>query len=333
MPRTHRRARAGGDLRQWPLARGESHRAHPTPLHQSGAHGRDCFLPGCDWDGRTPSLRRQSRRNGITASFRGATPWIVDRSLLGYIMYECIRALDYLNTRDDVDPKRIMCTGASGGGKQSMFFAALDDRLAGAVPVCYISSYQAHIGATACVGEFPSTSSLREPMGDSGVACTGVPYCASALPATCRFFCRRRCMRPWSARNKSIACMARRRRCGGVEVDSKHDHNREMREILYRHVAEQLLGKKQATITEPEDLPVEKEATCASVFLNPAKRCSRSHFVGPRKMVVGYRVPANASAWKKAARKHSVAKVKNENLRRLSQRHWNRKRTLVSMLT
>src|SRR5207247_5984469 len=45
--------------------------------------------------------------------------------------------------------------GASGGGKQSMLFPALDDRLAGAVPVCHISSYQAHMGATACVGEVP----------------------------------------------------------------------------------------------------------------------------------------------------------------------------------
>ena len=49
-----------------------------------------------------------------------------------------------------------MCTGTSGGGMQSMYFAALDERLAGAVPVCYISSYEVHMGATACVCEVPA---------------------------------------------------------------------------------------------------------------------------------------------------------------------------------
>ena len=52
-------------------------------------------------------------------NYRGAAPRIVDRSLLGYVMYECIRAMDYLETRPEIDAKRVMCTGASGGGKQS----------------------------------------------------------------------------------------------------------------------------------------------------------------------------------------------------------------------
>ena len=81
--------------------------------------------------------------------FRGATPRLVDRSLLCYLMYECFRANDYLRSRADVDSERVMCTGASGGGKQSMFFPALDERVAGGVPVCYVSSYVDHIGATA----------------------------------------------------------------------------------------------------------------------------------------------------------------------------------------
>ena len=62
-----------------------------------------------------------------------ATPRIVDRTLQGYVMFECIRALDYLKSREDVDPAKIMCTGASGGGMQSMYFAALDDRLEGSL--------------------------------------------------------------------------------------------------------------------------------------------------------------------------------------------------------
>ena len=190
--------------------------------------------------------------------FRGATPWVVDRSLLGYVMFECIRALDYLSARDDVDPKRILCTGASGGGKQSLFFAALDDRLAGAVPVCYVSSYQAHMGATACVGEVP-VNVLRyanqwEILGlhaPRPLLCIGasrdVPvFHPKEMFATLEHT--KQIYRLYGAESE----------VRGAEVDSKHDYNREMREILYRHVAEHLLGKKDAVIKEPDDLPVEK---------------------------------------------------------------------------
>ncbi|MGE3317239.1 MAG: alpha/beta hydrolase family protein, partial [Planctomycetaceae bacterium] len=85
--------------------------------------------------------------------YRGGVAQITGRSLFGYEMFEAIRALDYLTSRSEIDPKRIICTGASGGGMQSMYLPAIDDRPAGAVPVCYISSYHQHIGATACVGE------------------------------------------------------------------------------------------------------------------------------------------------------------------------------------
>jgi hypothetical protein len=40
-------------------------------------------------------------------------------------------------------------------------------------------------------------------------------------------------------------------------VDSGHDYNQEMRELLYQHVAEHLLARPNETISEPDDLPVE----------------------------------------------------------------------------
>ncbi|MCW5983500.1 MAG: acetylxylan esterase [Bryobacteraceae bacterium] len=50
-------------------------------------------------------------------------------------VWNAIRALDYLETRPEVDPARIAITGMSGGGAMTWFTAAVDDRPRVAVPV------------------------------------------------------------------------------------------------------------------------------------------------------------------------------------------------------
>jgi dienelactone hydrolase len=56
-----------------------------------------------------------------------------------------IRALDYLETRPEVDMKRAGITGRSGGGAYSWWIAAADDRVQCIVPVAGIADLQAHL--------------------------------------------------------------------------------------------------------------------------------------------------------------------------------------------
>lgn len=56
-----------------------------------------------------------------------------------------IRALDYLETRKEVDPKRLGVTGRSGGGATSWWVAAADDRPQAIIPVAGIADLQAHV--------------------------------------------------------------------------------------------------------------------------------------------------------------------------------------------
>lgn len=69
---------------------------------------------------------------------RGYTP-------AGVEAWNCIRAIDYLETRPEVDTTRIGITGRSGGGAYSWWAAALDDRIAVAVPVAGITSLHNHV--------------------------------------------------------------------------------------------------------------------------------------------------------------------------------------------
>ncbi len=69
---------------------------------------------------------------------RGYTP-------AGVEAWNCIRALDYLQSRSDVDGDRIGVSGRSGGGAYSWWIAALDDRIKVAVPVAGITDLQNHV--------------------------------------------------------------------------------------------------------------------------------------------------------------------------------------------
>lgn len=82
-----------------------------------------------------------------------ATLWPVGLPLSGLQVYENMRAVDYLLTRPEVDGKRLAVTGASGGGNQSMYAGAWDDRFAAAVPVCSVGNYQAYLGVACCMCE------------------------------------------------------------------------------------------------------------------------------------------------------------------------------------
>ena len=51
-----------------------------------------------------------------------------------YRIWDGMRAIDYLQSRSDIDPDRIGCTGNSGGGTLTSYLMALDDRIYCATP-------------------------------------------------------------------------------------------------------------------------------------------------------------------------------------------------------
>jgi cephalosporin-C deacetylase-like acetyl esterase len=87
---------------------------------------------------------RASKAGGSTTEHTvlGAQALLVGDAMARYTIWDGIRALDYLLSRSEVDPKRVGVTGNSGGGTHTAYLAALEDRLAVAAPSCYITSWR-----------------------------------------------------------------------------------------------------------------------------------------------------------------------------------------------
>ena len=128
------------------------------------AHGGDYVL-GKDelLDGRS-SLQRPPYADALTSQGyaalcidtwlfgerRGRTEAEVFKQMLwqgqvlwGMMVYDSLRALDYLETRDDVDPDGIATLGLSMGSTMAWWLAALDERVKITIDLCCLTDYQA----------------------------------------------------------------------------------------------------------------------------------------------------------------------------------------------
>jgi len=74
-------------------------------------------------------------------SYSGAQAFITGSSQARYMIWDGIRAVDYLLTRKEVDPARIGITGRSGGGTQSSYMSAMDERIYAAAPENYLTNF------------------------------------------------------------------------------------------------------------------------------------------------------------------------------------------------
>jgi len=82
-------------------------------------------------------------RNGTTThTLLGLGALLVGLNTGNYRLWDGIRSLDYLASRPEVDPKRLGCTGNSGGGTMTTWLMAADDRIGVAAPSCFVTSLE-----------------------------------------------------------------------------------------------------------------------------------------------------------------------------------------------
>ncbi len=70
----------------------------------------------------------------IPDNSEGFEPLVAGGAIVGHEVWDIMRGVDYLETRPDIDATRLAVTGASGGGLQTFYAGAVDERFDAVMP-------------------------------------------------------------------------------------------------------------------------------------------------------------------------------------------------------
>src|SRR5262249_33001110 len=209
-----------------------------------------CVVFHYDMVGNADSQQMEHRKG-----FTDAEAELRLQSFMGLQAWNSIRALDFLSSLPDVDPKRIGVTGASGGGTQTFILCAIDDRPAAAFPAVMVST--AMQGGCVC----ENCSYLRLATGNVEIAALFAPK-PQALS----------CANDWTKEfmTKGFPDLQALYDLYGAKdkvgaqawLDFPHNYSQPSREFMYSWFAKHLQGKDGAVkekafkFTPPKELSV-----------------------------------------------------------------------------
>ena len=245
-------------------------------------------------------------RGGYHGALIGSTLWPVGQTLVGLQVYDNRRAVDYLQTRPEVDGDRLGITGASGGGNQTMYAGALDERFKAVVPVCSVGNYQAYLKAACCVCEvMPGALRFTEEGDVLGLVAPRALMVVSATKDAFQFSVgeAKKSLERTSAIFKLLAA---EEKLTHAIFESPHAYNQAMRESMYGWMTRWLKGEsKGEPIPEPkhnvdtiEDLTIFADGKRPPGFVYPATYAARE---AARLLAPVGKKPDHKEAWEARA--------------------------------
>lgn len=194
----------------------------------------------------------------------------------GLQLWNSIRAIDFVAGLPDVDPKRIGCTGTSGGSTQTYYLSAVDQRIKAAVPVCMLSSH--YQGGCSCEGA--PLLHLND-LSTIDVVAAMAPRPVLLLSVT----------QDWSNQNPTYEVPAVRKiyelygagdRLDHVHFDAPHNYNRNSREHMYAWFKRRLMNDTRVgrRIREPKlKLPTPEQTRLFPDRKPPARFKQNQRFI------------------------------------------------------
>jgi dienelactone hydrolase len=203
---------------------------------------------------------------------------LLGRNTARFEIWDGMRGIDYLQSRPEVDPNRIGCTGNSGGATQTSYLMALDDRIIAAAPSCYITSFERLLSTIGPQdAEQNIYGQLAFGMDHADYLMMRAPKPTLVCAATKDFFDIEGTWATFRHAKRLYSRMGFAERVELIENDAPHNYNVIQRQSVVRWMARWLLNKDEP-IQEPTiELLSEKEIQCTpqgQVMLLEAARSS-----------------------------------------------------------
>lgn len=184
---------------------------------------------------------------------------LLGRNTATFEVWDGMRGIDYLQSRPEVDPKRIGCTGNSGGGTQTSYLMALDERIIAASPSCYITNFDRLLNTLGGQdAEQNIYAQLEFGMDHADYLMMRAPTPILICAATKDFFDIGGTWSSFRYAKRLYTRLGFAERIDLLENDAKHNYNQQAREGVVRWMSRWLLGKDKH-ITEPEIKPLSEE--------------------------------------------------------------------------
>ena len=90
----------------------------------------------------TPDLKSRYKGGVGEHIHMGNQQVLIGEFLCAWFAWDGVRALDYLLTREEVDPKHVGVTGNSGGGTQTTWLCGVEQRWTMAAPACFVTTFR-----------------------------------------------------------------------------------------------------------------------------------------------------------------------------------------------
>ena len=160
-------------------------------------------------------------------------------------LWSSIRAVDFIASLPAVDPERLGCTGASGGGTQTFSLEGIDPRIKVGAPVNMISSRMQ--GGCLC----ENAPILRLENSNMEVGALMAPRPMLMVSAT-GDWTRETPRVEYPAIRSIYTLYSAQDHVKSVQIDAGHNYNQASREAMYRFFAKWLLGRNDCEdFTEP----------------------------------------------------------------------------------
>jgi dienelactone hydrolase len=249
----------------------------------------------------------EPKQGSYHGALSGAALWPAGLTLLGCQYYDNRRAVDYLRSRTEVDGDLLGITGASGGGNQTMYAGALDERFRAVVPVCSVGSYQAYLRAGCCVCEvLPGALRFTEEGDVLGLTAPRALMVVNATQDSFQFSVGE-AARSLDRARIVYQFMETPEKLRHAVFESPHDYNKPMREAMYGWMTHWLknegdgspVAEPEQTLEKPEDLSCFTDRPRPKVFLFPSSLGAREARVFLGRLTE--RLPDHVEDWQATA--------------------------------